>query len=105
MDWIFLLLLVVLCYFAYSVAKKMNVLCAILETRNTATDLKLLTDLSQRQCELVERLDAKVHNIETDLATFGSATPFYKKPALKVEAEELTAIGVTLSEIASSVGR
>ncbi|MGA8146907.1 MAG: hypothetical protein WB870_04935 [Gallionellaceae bacterium] len=105
MDWIQLLLLMVLCYFAYSVTKTMNVICGILEARNAATDITLLLDLSRRQCELIERLDAKVHNIETDLASFGSSTPFYKKPALKVDAEELTAIGLTLSEIASSVGR
>lgn len=105
MDWILLLLLAILCLLIYSVGLQLNAISTNLEKYNTASDLKVLVDLCRRQCESLEMLADKVDNIEANLATFGSTTPPYKRPALNVEGEDLSEIRATLSEIASSVGR
>lgn len=101
MDWT-LLFLVVLCILGFSVDKCIRDIRSILERHNAATDIKTLADISRRQCELIESLNAKIDLIEQNLAMFGSSTPFYEKPALKVDMEELTAIA---SGIADSIGR
>jgi hypothetical protein len=90
MVWI----LLVICFLVLGVVRGLDDIRKKLEEHNASTNIKLLIDLCRRQYELIDRLYIKVHNIETEFTTSGPK---------KIEAEEFTAMWMTLERIATSV--